>query len=133
MIEWDEKYSCGIEEIDDQHKKLFFFIGELEGDLRDKKYIKLGHILNYLTQYAKGHFGFEETCMTERHCPVAAKNKKAHEGFLEAMERFKERYKTEGESDALAQEIHQMAEDWLVSHICNVDTHLKDCQKVFET
>lgn len=127
-LEWKDVYATGVEEIDVQHRKLFKMINEL-GDA-----IKAGQgpqaapqALKFLGDYVKTHFGYEEECMHKLKCPVAHKNKEAHESFLKLFSKYNNRFKQEGYKDEVIYELHTVAVDWLVKHICGVDVNLKHC------
>lgn len=131
MIEWQKKYSTGFKDIDEQHQWIFEFVNNLENQLkRDADAADVEQILNSLSEYAKIHFSFEERCMVKCKCPVAQKNKSAHEQFIFAYENFMERYQREGHSVELAWKIHDMVEKWIVGHICQIDMEIKTCQPI---
>jgi len=130
MIEWEEKYVTGVEEIDHQHKWLFDFVNDLEKQLRGEQHnTNTLHILNSMKEYARKHFQYEEKCMYKYKCPAAAKNKSAHAQFLFAYNNFMERYEREGHSEDLAWRIHAMVEKWITNHICQIDMQLQGCVK----
>ncbi len=127
-LEWANIYATGVEEIDVQHRKLFKMINEL-GDA-----IKAGNgaqaapqALKFLGDYVKTHFSYEEDCMHRMQCPVAGKNKEAHASFLSLFTKYSNRFKEEGYNDDLVIELHTIAVDWLVKHICGVDVNMKHC------
>ena len=125
-IQWNDSYSTGIGEIDNQHKQLFVFINKL-GEASQQSVSKdlLEKTLGFLETYVKAHFAFEEACMSQRKCPVAEKNRDAHQKFLEAFHGFKNRFIRDGANSALLQEIHSVSEKWITSHICKIDVMLK--------
>lgn len=130
-ILWDEKYSSGVKEIDDQHKKLFEFVNKLEdfskNGVDDET---LADTLTFLGSYTKSHFCYEEMCMTKNNCPTAAQNKDAHKQFLDFYTQVKEEFEKNGGSQALLEKIYKTAASWLDGHICKIDSHLKNCKNV---
>jgi len=60
-------------------------------------------LLSFLGTYAGTHFKFEEGCMERMQCPVHARNKQAHQAFLDMFSKFKERYLAEGPKPELLQ------------------------------
>ena len=129
MIKWKDSYCIGVHEIDEQHKNLFQYLTDLEdvvqtGDVSRALLIKT---LDFLEDYAKFHFGNEETCMHKYQCPIAQTNKQAHRAFIELYEEYKGRLKTEAASSQLFNELLKTCEDWLVQHICKIDVQLKPC------
>jgi len=83
--------------------------------------------LDSLTLYCRGHFGFEEQCMRKFRCPVAEKNEKAHQTFLETLSKFQKRYAANGYNYNDARELVDTVDQWLDYHICHIDVHLKRC------
>ena len=52
FIEWNEKYSVHIEEIDSQHKKIFSIVNRLHGAMKARKGKEvIGNLLDELVDY----------------------------------------------------------------------------------
>lgn len=125
-IQWSDKYSTGVKIVDNQHQQLFALIdilGEASQASPSKEVIEKA--LDFLETYVKSHFAYEEVCMALRKCSVADKNIEAHKKFLESFQEFKERFKKDGATSDLLKEIQSVSENWLVKHICSVDTTLR--------
>ena len=129
MIKWQESYSTGITKLDDQHKSLFEYCNDLEEWLNTGGLSKetLAYTLSFMDRYIKGHFGQEETCMFKYACPIAGKNKIAHDKFIEAFKIFQNKINGDKDSDAPLIEFHHFLKTWLTDHICKIDTQLKSC------
>lgn len=128
MINWDNKYSTGDENIDKQHKMLFEFFNDLENAINEghgSSYAESS--MQFLEDYAKAHFTFEEDCFKRHKCPYAQKNKEAHDMYLDKFLDFKKELDTYGYSDALLKELHHFVEQWIHNHIIEIDTHLLEC------
>ncbi len=134
MLKWSEDYATGIELIDDQHKRLFQYVNDLEDAVRqsDVNHELLLKILDFFEEYAKVHFGNEESCMHRYKCPVAKTNQAAHRRFIESYEYYKGVLKKEGPSYVLYKALLNWAQQWLLEHICKVDLQLKPCVKAVE-
>lgn len=129
MLNWEKKFEIGIKDIDHQHQWIFGFCNALEKQLRDHADdVDIEHLLTSLAEYADKHFQYEEHCMTKWHCLAAATNECEHRNFLDAYQNFMERYEREGHSIQLAWKIHDMVEQWIVNHICKIDSQLKKSQ-----
>lgn len=128
-LHWDdEAYSTGFETIDQQHKKLFEFINELGEHIeRQEAPDEIEAYLAFLNDYIKNHFGQEENCMAANHCPFAAKNCEAHNKFIHAYEDFERRFKSGNKNMDLVIELHTMLRNWTVSHICRIDSQMREC------
>lgn len=129
MVKWDDAYSTGIAVIDDQHKRLFQYVNDLEGAVQEQDVSNalLLRIFDFFEEYAKIHFGNEETCMHRYKCPIAQTNKAAHQRFIETYNYYKELLRKEGASYQLFHAFLTWAQEWLVQHICKIDTQLKPC------
>ena len=128
MLTWNDAFATGVADLDEQHKRLFEVINEFDAAIqRGEGEVKLGKTMEFLGHYAKIHFNFEEICMAKYRCPVASRNKEAHASFMESYKKYRERLTREGCTAGLLREVHRMCEDWLVNHICKIDTHLKGC------
>lgn len=127
-IFWKDSFSTGVEEVDNQHKKLFEEVNKFEKMMKANPSVAdVEKTLIFLTEYTINHFSFEEGCMESYNCPVAARNKEAHKRFLMALEHLKKRFDEEGADELLLEHIHRTTETWLVNHIGDIDTHLKEC------
>ncbi len=129
MIKWLDSYSIGIAQLDEQHKNLFQYCNDIEQGLNHGGLSKptLAGALRFFERYVKDHFGQEENCMHKYACPIAEKNKFAHQKFIETYKMFQKRITEEGESERLLKELHHFLETWLTEHICKIDVQLKPC------
>lgn len=125
---WKESMSTGVTEIDGQHQALIQQLNRLEEVVKvDPDAVRQEHILDmfdYLTDYARTHFGDEERQMETFACEVAEENKKAHKQFIEMITELREEYHEGVPTAQLAQEIHERLGDWFVNHICTIDRQL---------
>jgi|GEM_PF-1117627 len=126
-IEWKDKYSTGLDRIDDQHRKIFEFCNKLETLIEQKidSGPKLDNLLMFLATYAKTHFAYEENCMFRHACPAAKSNRDAHAQFLEFLNDSQAKRYSSDSTLAWMEELHRFLEKWLDGHICQIDTQLK--------
>jgi len=127
-MKWSEDYATGVEQIDKDHQMIF----QMSEDFRTALDEGLGCevysvMLGNLSAYCRGHFSFEERCMTEHKCPVAQKNKAAHKKFMQTLSGFQQRYATQGYNHVDGRLLVDTVDQWLDSHICRIDIHLKRC------
>lgn len=127
MIEWSENYSTGVASIDEQHQKLFKYVNELETAVKKENvdHAFLLRVLDFFEDYAKVHFGNEETCMYRFKCPIAKTNQDAHKRFIESYENFKWLLNSKGASYELFTALLSWSQEWLLDHICKIDTQLR--------
>lgn len=128
-LEWSQDYETGEATIDDQHKRLFIAVNDLE-ELVERQIHEgpeLDWLMRFLATYVHNHFSYEELCMQHHKCPVAEKNHQAHQAFMAFYAEIAEEYNAHGSSIRLMRRLHTTLSDWLVSHICQVDIHLRAC------
>jgi len=129
-IQWDDKYATGNDEIDSQHKQIFAYLDDLEEHMKTgatQKWVE--NFMASLAIYTRTHFCYEEICMRQAKCPVAAQNKEQHGKLLSAFTDSFEQFKREGVSDELLVKLQKFLTSWLVNHIMKIDVHLQACIK----
>jgi hemerythrin-like metal-binding protein len=129
IVGWNpQQMSTGVQTIDAQHQELIKRINELHaaclvGTAREE----LVEQLDFLGKYASEHFAHEEGIMEKHRCPARSQNKAAHVKFLQDYQRLVEMVEAGGATTKVAIELKRMLADWLTSHICRIDTKLRDC------
>ncbi len=125
IIKWVDTYSVGVEEIDNQHKRLVRILNELYNAMSvGKGRDILDKILNELSEYTVKHFYTEEKKMIVHGYPGYSEHKKEHNNFVEKIDDFKYQY-AEGNTK-ITIELVNFLKDWLVNHITTVDKQLGD-------
>lgn len=129
LIVWSNALSVGIDEIDNQHKKLF----KIANDLCDALMASagkqvLGKTLDELIAYTKTHFAYEERIFAQTGYPGTPEHKKEHEDLTNQVIDVQKRFAS-GASAALSMEVMNFLRSWLINHIQGTDTkyvsHLK--------
>ena len=127
-MKWSEDYATGVEQIDQDHKMIFQMSEDFRAALDEGRGARTyPTMLTNISLFCRGHFGFEEDCMTKHSCPVAEVNKAAHKMFVQAVSDFQQRYTPHGYDQADARQLVDMVDQWLQNHICRIDIHLKRC------
>jgi hemerythrin len=125
-LEWDDKYSVGVEEIDNQHKRMFSVINELLDAIADNSTEEhLGHIIESLVQYKIFHFETEEKYFKEFNYDGAEDHIDKHRVFNEKLVALKEKYPNY--TIEFAFELVDFLEDWLINHLMVVDQKYVKC------
>lgn len=128
ILEWNDNYSSGLDNIDGQHKYLFQAINDLGESINKNKGIdELMEILTLLVDYTGIHFKFVESCMNRFKCPVADKNKVEHDKFLTVIQRFQKDLRLKEPDKEMLYKVHNTAVNWIKNHIMRIDTHLRSC------
>jgi hemerythrin len=123
LIKWEDRYSVGINLIDDQHKELIHLTNELyqgclagNGEAEGFFFKTIRGVLDY----TKFHFSTEEKLMENVRYPHYAEHKKQHEDFvvqvLNDVKSFQEGKKF------VPNNFVRYLKDWILSHIALTDT-----------
>jgi len=120
FINWDSKYEFGIQEIDNQHKKLADLINKIydahnEGHGRDV----LGSVFIDLVFYTKIHFNKEENYMEEANYPNLDEHRKLHRELTDQVHQLEQKYKS-GDLN-IDNKLLDFLKDWLTNHILKED------------
>jgi hemerythrin-like metal-binding protein len=123
-IEWSERFSVGVAELDAQHRRLIAIINRLleSAELKLESEI-LSDTFNELTQYALEHFRLEEQMMRAVGYPDLEAHQNAHESFLvRVAELGMETWSGHTEVPAA---LVTLLTDWLQDHLLKVDMAYK--------
>ncbi|MCX6712073.1 MAG: bacteriohemerythrin [Candidatus Vogelbacteria bacterium] len=125
-LDWDDKYSVGVEEIDKQHKQMFVTINELLDIIHANKPIEhLQSVIDGLVAYKVFHFATEERYFKEFNYEETEDHMAKHREFNERLTALQAKYPTF--SLEFAFELIDFLEDWLVDHLMTVDQKYVKC------
>lgn len=121
LMEWNDKLSVGIQQFDNEHKRLVAMLNELF-DAAQGGHGKevLGKILDGLITYTATHFANEERYMKEHKYADYAAHKAEHDALAKQVLDVQARYKA-GASAALSMEVMNFLKNWLGKHIQGTD------------
>ena len=126
MFKWDQKYSVGIDIIDEQHKKLFD-IGEaihniiIKDSLSNEEYaLKAEGILLELKEYVIYHFTTEEELLKQYNYSDLESHMIQHDLFANYLENIDLIRLKKNPSEYLY-EIMMFVSKWIFKHISTVD------------
>jgi hemerythrin-like metal-binding protein len=118
----------GVESIDEQHQQLIDAINDLEkAVIEGYGDEKIRPLLDFLGDYVAKHFAHEEKIMAEAHCPTAQRNLDAHQKLVQRYTSWLQSYERAPSAEKIL-DLHRFLTQWLVSHICGVDSCLKTCR-----
>jgi len=119
-IEWDQKYSVDIEEVDRCQKKMFELFNELidlKSENRDaKEYINK---ISEINDFAKLFFSIEEKVLRQKKYPDYQNHAKAHRQFIKSS--ISLRREIADDIGNLTDEVIMEVRDWLINHILTKD------------
>jgi len=118
---WNEKMSVGVQDLDDDHKKLVALLNEMDeavvaGQSRDA----VNAIIDRLMVSIKAHFAREEDFMAKSDFPGAAEHHREHDETLMAILEWQAHFKT-ASSSILSPEVLNRFQSWLDNHIQGAD------------
>jgi len=126
MFQWEEKYSVGIQSIDNQHKEIFKYLNELLQAMKEGKAENVTtRIVLELTKYAKIHFQKEEFFFQRFNYSETIEHMREHQLFIEKVESFKSEFKAG--KITLTFELLSFLKDWIDHHIMEVDKRYMEC------
>jgi len=127
-MEWKQDDSTGVEVIDVQHRALFGYTNQLERSIaagissgRD-----VDNLMGMLEGYSAAHFLYEEGCMRRHRCRLHKKNIREHAWFSQQVAMFSRSLDSDLPRLQVLRELHEMLEGWLVNHIVDVDSTLRE-------
>ncbi|MDG4475774.1 bacteriohemerythrin [Thiovibrio frasassiensis] len=119
IIEWHEKFSVGIKEIDDQHKDLIEILDALYYAMLKAKGSELVETtLEKVLQYTKTHFATEELLFKKYSYPEEKAHKAEHDAMLKKVMAFQRDF-TNGE--LIGVDLMQFLNSWFVEHLQTTD------------
>ncbi|MBT6050193.1 MAG: hemerythrin family protein [Candidatus Scalindua sp.] len=124
MIEWDVKFSVGVQRIDEEHKKLIDIINKAAVTNKFKKIRVVLATLDEMINYAGYHFLTEETYMVGSDYPEYLFHRNEHIGFTDKVIDFQNRV-VSGDSQVV-NEAQEFLKQWLVNHIQETDSRYTD-------
>lgn len=127
MYEMMPEYYTGIEEIDQEHKRLFGLAQEtyelLNNDFLQDKTEQLISLISELINYTKTHFSHEEAYLDSIHYAELEKHSTQHRKFEDSLLEF-DLDSIEGDFNSQNRVVRELLEflvGWLVTHILKVD------------
>ena len=124
MFTFTKDCLIGVSEIDDEHKRLFELIGEVDAALKadvDAVATAMG-LLNEVKQYAVTHFAHEEAYMASIKDPELPRQQKEHQLFVNKVNSYSFSDITDDDSaKELILELLEYLSRWLMSHILGSD------------
>ena len=120
LLTWQDKYSVGIRQIDDQHKQLITMINDLnDAMLAGKGKDVLMPVLNKLATYCVSHFAVEEKLFDTHAYPETADHKEKHHKMTAKVKALIGEVQS-GKS-TISIEVMNFLKNWLDKHILETD------------
>jgi hemerythrin len=113
-MKWDSSFAIGIEEIDNQHKKIFEHLLALENSVEKRDSWHIQHFfLTELRGYMKFHLAVEEALLEIIRYPDRASHCDSHSKLIEQIARLEDQLKGKATGDNLV----GFFEGWFIRHV----------------
>lgn len=120
IAKWDDSYSVGLKEIDDQHKRLFDLINKLyNGMTGNETHDQLAEVIHGLIDYTRYHFKTEEEYFARFGYAESASHIATHTAFVDKIKKFEEDFKTGDVT--VSMDLLTFLKEWLIKHIKGED------------
>lgn len=124
MIKWKEEYNIGVQNIDEQHQKLFEIADSayklLKNEFCIDKYDKIVSILEELKDYTIYHLKSEEKYMMSIGYKKFLSHKVDHDDFIEKINNY-DLNNIDQNQDKYIMEILDYVVNWITQHILGKD------------
>ncbi len=125
MCVWDDSYSIGIAEIDQQHQSLFAIVRRLRQAVRSgQSESHIEPVLNDLVKFCDLHFTVEESLMMAHQFPGLPNHRSEHGLIRSQVQLFLQEHRAQ--KPGLVFELMEYLEDWLDIHILQHDMKYRD-------
>lgn len=132
-IAWTPEFETGIDIIDEQHKRIFEYLSEIDHAISLKSVSEIERVIKAVIDYAISHNTFEESLMEKAGYPLLEAHHQVHERFKERAYAYGARYDRGEDPVRLAREVRSDIGLWLMNHIKRDDKHyVKDVKKSLE-
>nr|CRH07409.1 Putative methyl-accepting chemotaxis sensory transducer [Candidatus Magnetococcus massalia] len=119
-IPWDEKYSVGVQILDQDHQRLVNYINRLEAaGAVGQSQVALARVVRALLDYTHFHFQREEEMMEQTGYAELDRHKEHHRTLVDQVQKYNERIKNEGLD--MIDEVLQFLKGDFLNHILTVD------------
>lgn len=129
LLAWNDMFSVGVLEIDNQHKKLIEIANRLNDAMTsDRDHQALSGILGDLLAYTQTHFAYEERLMGQHRYVNLEQHALEHRKLVQIVVGFQRKF-AQGEVD-LTSDLMLLLRDWLSKHIMSADQALGKALKL---
>ena len=119
FLNWTDKYSTGVKEIDRQHMGLVNALNELHAAMmKGQAAAVTGPLLQKVLDYTRDHFSWEENMMEGAGYPGLAPHRNHHLDLTKQVNEFVARFQS---GERMNLELLDFLHDWLMNHIQKED------------
>ena len=129
VLQWEADLDTGIEEIDNQHRRIVDYINRLYELRGTPDRAALSDVIAETVDYTISHFAFEEEMIEDAGYMFSGPHKRVHELFTRRVAEMQSRFEA---GEDIAHELHGMLSRWLFHHIRNEDHSYVDAVKAYQ-
>ena len=131
MYKFTDDCLIGVDEIDDEHRKLFELLNEVDNLLRldDVNRSDVSAVLTELNEYAVLHFRHEEEYMEKIHDPELPRQQKMHQDFVNKLQEIELGDLKSNDDKGTLKTVVEFLVKWLFAHILSSDIMIGLFQK----
>ena len=132
MYQFTEDCLIGVDQIDNEHRRLFELVNEVANLLmrNDVNRSDVNTIMMELDEYAVLHFRHEEEYMMQINDPELPRQKEMHQAFVNKLREIKLGDIESGDDKETLKNIVEFTARWLFTHILSSDTMIGVFQKM---
>jgi hemerythrin len=120
LLQWQEEYSVGVKELDDQHQNLLNIINSLLSEKEDEfDQNKLSIAISAMIHHAYIHFATEEQYLAQANYPDFKPHVLDHVGFI--MKTLELSLKVKDGTRENRLELLSYLKNWYSSHVLGID------------
>jgi len=119
-FEWTEDMSVGVEQLDDDHKRLLLHVRDLHrAMLQGQGREVAAEILHKVVRYTRTHFANEEALFLKYGLHVGLRHRESHQGLLTKVDGLVDR--VERGDLGVSIDLSHLLADWVIRHIRGED------------
>lgn len=120
IIKWRDTFETGIEQMDEQHRRLIHLINQLYDILKTKAgYDAIDAILQEMADYAEHHLRDEEQLLAEHGYPGLEQHRQVHQSYFSRMDELLEAMNRDRQT--ATQQVYVFLRQWWINHIVEED------------
>lgn len=123
VISWSPDYETGVDIIDQQHKRMFDYLDEINHAIETHNAEGVEQVIRELIDYSISHNSFEESLMEQAGYPMLDAHREVHNAFKVRAHSYAIQLNHGNDPLRLAREIRTDIALWLVNHIRHEDQH----------
>lgn len=126
-LEWSKKLSVGVDEIDEQHKKLIILVNKvylIENPNDNRNEFEC--VLNELVEFTRIHFSTEEKYFEKFNYEGKDEHIQEHLKLIESVLKFKDKF---DEGSCEYEKFLIFLNEWVVKHLVEMDQKYVKCFK----